>query len=795
MTTHSADTPDIEIIRDAHGIPHIAAGSAEGALYGQGYACGTDRAWQIEFLRLRAEGRTAEVFGADAVGWDRFARTAGIDAAARRIYRASSARSRGLIRAYVDGVNGSLDTAQAVELDEFDHRPAPWQPWTPIGIFLVHHILFGRFITKLWRLHAARSLGVEAFALFDCEGVDYSETSVPALPDEKFLTELLGHFPGAAVPHGNTDIPSFGDGVSGSNAWGVAAARTSTGSPLIAGDPHRFLELPGIYQQFHLAAPEFDVVGFAFAGVPGVPHFCHAGSVAWGITNAMGDYQDLYVEKLSRAGGEVFAESATGIAAVPARVEEILVRGGATVTVEIITTDNGSVVFGGPDSPFSVSLRSPLLSDPDATFDASLDVLFAKSVTDVEQALTGWVEPVNRIVIADSAGRLTHHVVGRMPVRAPENYWLPVPGWDERYRWEGYATASVGDENFDAEVAGYSVIANQRITDSAPLQPITTECAASLRADRIDALLDATTSVSVADCERIHGDVELDQADSIQRLLRPLTGLSPRAENVRRRLLDWNRSMRADSTDAYVYAELRAHLVRALAAEPALAGLAEPHWFPRVLDLWFVAGTRIAAALETVLSRVEGLGVDVERLVCGAVEDVAAHLDGLADIPTWGSVHVLAPIHGMDLVGATPKHPGLSQRIRPQRHSLGGDGECVLANGSAVGVAHACSFGSAARYVWDPADRDAGRWIVPLGVSGDPRSPYFEDQAPLWARGELIDIVSDWSTLRESATHRDVLSRVPGAADDSRGDGSDTYRLAVRPAPAWSTNGSTLGEL
>src|SRR5690606_7135592 len=204
---------------------------------------------------------------------------------------------------------------------------------------------------------------------------------------------------------------------------------------LIAGDPHRFLELPGIYQQVHLAAPEFDIVGFAFAGVPAVPHFAHAGPVAWGITNAMGDYQDLYWERLTRSDTQVLADTADGPRAASTHREEILVRGGDPVSVEIIGTGNGSVVFGGPDAHFSISLRTPLLDDPDTTFDSALDLLFARTVPEVEQALTTWVEPANRIVIADVEGRLTRHVVGAVPLRAPENYWLPVPGWDARYQW------------------------------------------------------------------------------------------------------------------------------------------------------------------------------------------------------------------------------------------------------------------------------------------------------------------------------------------------------------------------
>lgn len=797
MTAHT-DDPAVEIIRDAWGIPHIVADSATAALFGQGYACGVDRAWQIEFLRLRAEGRTAEVFGVEGVSWDEFARRARIDAAAERIYRASSARSRDLIRAYADGVNSTLEQADSPELTEFAHRPTPWRPWTPVSIFLMHHLLFGRFTTKLWRLHACRALGAQALALFDFEGAEEAGDEMPGRPDAAFIDAVLALLPDAGVPDADVTYSSFGDAISGSNAWGVAAARTATGAPLIAGDPHRFLELPGIYQQVHLASPEFDVVGFAFAGVPGVPHFCHTGTVAWGITNAMADYQDLFFERLTRAGDEVRVESVTGTRTVEVRTEQIQVRDNDPIAVELITTDNGPVVFGGPDATFAMSLRSPMLSDPEVTFDAALDVLFAKSGADVEQALGQWVEPVNRIVIADTSGRLTHHVVGKFPIRASENYWLPVPGWDERYRWRGYATPSVRDENFDASVAEFSVIANQRIPRTPALQPDSTECAPVYRAERIETLLADNSAVSVTDCERIHSDVALDQAAVIQGLLRPSTGLSPQAEEVRRRVLDWDRSMHANSTEAYLFAEVRSGLVSAIARHDALAGLTEPHPFPRMLDPWFVPQTRIAAALESVVRHAAGIGVDAGRLVSDVVEAVAARVAALDTVPTWGSVHVFAPIHGMDLIGAaTAEHPELSARIRPRRLGLGGDAECVFANGSAVGFSHACSVGSAARYVWDLADRDRGRWIVPLGVSGNPRSPHFEDQAPLWARGELIDITSDWSTLRDSAPRREVFVRVPGPADESREQtGANTFRpvRSVRPTPSRPATGSTLGE-
>jgi penicillin amidase len=68
--------------------------------------------------------------------------------------------------------------------------------------------------------------------------------------------------------------------------------------------------------------------------------------------------------------------------------------------------------------------------------------------------------------------------------------------------------------------------------------------------------------------------------------------------------------------------------------------------------------------------------------------------------------------------------------------------------------------GSTARYVFDLADRDAGGWIVPLGVSGHPASPHFADQHQRWADGELLPIVSEWSRLEHEATARLQLAAV-----------------------------------
>ena len=91
---------------------------------------------------------------------------------------------------------------------------------------------------------------------------------------------------------------------SGSNAWAVGGARTASGLPLVGGDPTGRLSRPA-----STPAGAADLRragrhgGSRLRGVPGVQHFGHAGDVAWAITNAMADYEDVYAETLRRTAG------------------------------------------------------------------------------------------------------------------------------------------------------------------------------------------------------------------------------------------------------------------------------------------------------------------------------------------------------------------------------------------------------------------------------------------------------------------------------------------------------------
>lgn len=606
----------------------------------QGRTAARDRAWQIEVGRRRSEGRLAEWIGAAEVGWDRFARRVRLDDTARRCFSRLDAETTNWIQAYVDGVNSELPGAGAPEFVAHDVRPEPWHPWTPLGIFLVQHILFGTFPSKMWRAH------VEA---------------------------TVGSLPVAAEPS------------SGSNSWAVAGS-------YIAGDPHRSLELPGVYQQVHLTCPEFDVAGFAFPGVPGVPHFGHAGSVAWAITNAMADYQDLYQEELRRSPDGVRARSASGWEEVSRHVETITVRDAPAVEVEVIETPRGPVIDR------DLALRVPARVEFELGFGALLPLLRAKTVDDVVNAVACWVEPVNSVVTMDTSGTLVSLVAGKVPLRDDRVRRVPVPAWEPRYAWQGYAP-------LPRSVREVVVNANDsRPDDTAELG---NDFAPPARANRIAALLLADTPPA-----EIHRDVLA--APSLFEVLSRVSD-----HPVARRLLAWDRRMNADSVDAGLFAAWR-HAATALLAASLEPLFAETGYDP-LFAPWLDPRQRLGRALPSLIT-----------------DDIArAALEGLTPRP-WGDTHVLAPVvvSSVTALGSTV--------------SLPGDNDCVRSTSGVVGVTDACWKGSVARYVWDVTDRSASRWVVPFGASGRPDHPHFSDQLPLWVAGDLVPAFPDQLTVEET---------------------------------------------
>ncbi|MGR4854719.1 penicillin acylase family protein [Streptomyces sp. LARHCF252] len=753
-----------EIYRDAWGIPHLRAGSAAELAHAQGRVTARDRAWQLEVERHRAQGTSASFLGESALAWDLFARRARLDDTARRCFTDLERRdpeTAQWVRAYVDGVNAGLaeGAEPAPEFARTGLAPGPWHPWTPLGVWLATHILFAGFPAKLWREQALAHLGADAVGLFATDG----------------------------------------PGTSGSNGWLVSGKRTVTGQAVIAGDPHRWIEDPGVYQQIHLACPEFDVVGLAVPGIPGIAHFGHTGSVAWAITNAMADYQDLYRERLRRTGAGVEALGPDGVWRRAARHTEVVeVAGEEPVEVEVIETDRGPVVIGGPEGidgdPVDLAVSDGVvdLAAPDGPARlAQSDGLAGLADPD---GLAGLADPDGLAGLAQSDGptRLT---------RPADHADLLGPPVAISLRYPPRVT---GDLGFGALLP---LLRARRVAD----------------VDRaFDRWAEPVNVVQAADTEggvlhRVAGWVPL-RAESNR--LRVVPAWEPGHEWHGR-----HETPRAGLTDGVaVMANQRGP------AEPLGVEFAPPHRAGRIAALlsrkerWSAADMPAihmdihlpsAGPLLDHLRVLDGLTPEASALrdrllswdrrmdagsadaalyaaVRGAVvRHLAAHpaFAALAVPPAYPEVfqpwlallprvgfaleHLLRAedLYGIDRpaavraavedVAARPPAGvwGDTHRLAPWRPlrpgtpydepALSGDHDCVLCTSGVPGLTDRAARGPAARYVWDLARRDDSRWVVPLGASGVPGSPHHRDQLSRWLVGDLVPVVTDWTLLKK----------------------------------------------
>lgn len=720
----------VEVLRDGAGIPHVFADTARDAFVAQGFVHAQDRLWHLVLDRAKAFGRSAELVGARGIVFDTFARRLNLAAMAAADHALLTEDEREPFEAYAEGVNAFLATGRRpLELELCGVEPEPWTATDLHAAWKVRHVLMGSMGLKLWRARLRHVLGDEAMVAF-------------AAPDGR--EELLIVPPGARMRwEADRDAPraapdALGDG---SNSWVVSGARTVSGAPILAGDPHRTLEVPNVYVQMQLVCDEFDVVGLTMPGVPGFPHFGHAGGVAWSITHAMADDQDLYLERFDADGNVRDGQRWTP---APVRRETIAVAHGDPIEIECWSTPRGPIVFGDPRNGSAIALRWTGADEPRRSLAGLGPMLRARTAAELDDAMRDWVFPCNSMLIADRGGAIRYLHRGLVPIRGAANAWIPVAGDDPAAAWADVVPFESLPRCVDPE-DGWIVTANNRVIDDGRYYAM--DYAAPNRALRIVERLGALgTRVDASTMAAIHGDIRSLATAAFVEALRTA---------VDEPLLDgFDGEMTLGSPAALLATATREALLDALLELPALAPLIE-NPFPEE-PLAGAARARLRSALPRLLGR---------------PADPA--LTGGAD---WGAMlraaHERATATLTERFGADPagwryeavrdvylRHP-LSWRfpdagLDPAPIPVPGDGDTVFAAAAepGYGVYHA----SVARYVFDLADRDRSGWIVPLGAAGDPRSPHATDQQRAWRSAQLLPIVSDRDALTRNGGSRELL--------------------------------------
>lgn len=737
---------EVTVLRDALGVAHIRAGSVKDAFFAQGFCHAQDRLFQMELNRRRALGRSAEWLGPSAFAADALSRRLGVETASRRDAAALGDEAKAMIEAYAAGVNAFLASGAPVPIEYrlLGATPEPWEGWQTIAVMRRLGLLMGSVWFKLWRAAALPIAGEAVTSLrYDDGGKDFLLLPQGAEAD-RWRASLADLAPAVAALMEAAEPDATGGG---SNNWAVSAELSATGRPLLAGDPHRVLELPNMYAQGHLACPEFDVIGLTVPGVPGFPHFAHNGKVAYCVTHGFADIHDLYVERFDAGAAHAMFQGMWE--PVKRRMETVAIRGEAPREVEIVETRHGPVIAGDPASGHALTLKSVQFAETDLSFDCLPRMARADDVKSLYEAARGWGLIDHNLVAGDTKGHIGWLLRARLPKRGRECGWLPMPGWTGEHEWQGWIPHEEMPVLHDPE-GGIIVTANNRIAADDHPDYLLTDCHPPYRARRVAALLTAEPATrSPAGSATIHGDVLSQPAGDFIAKLAALKGCSGAAEALRAELAGWDARMDAASVTASRYIAFRVALTKRFAAVSGLGALAShPYLQPSpgvapLMQLWWALPALLRADDASLLK-----GESWDGLMQAALDEVA----GTPVPEAWGEVHRPKLTHPLSSL-----FPEAASVLDPVAEPLGGDGDCVMANGMIAPAGPRTAYGALSRYSFDVGDWENSLWTVFHGTSGHPGSPHYADQHKTWAAARMTPMRYAWDGLEAEATARQVL--------------------------------------
>jgi len=808
------DAP-VEVLRDGNGIPQLYGSSVDDLLTAQGYVHAQDRFYEMDVRRHLTAGRLSELFGEATVESDALIRTMGWRRVAERELALVSPATRAALTSYAEGVNAYLEQHDPSEiavqytvlgLTGLDYRPEPWTPVDSLAwLKAMAWDLRGNVDDEVARvLTGAEHTPRQARQLFPDYPYDRNRPIIEGggLVDGVFEPRASGdstRLPRpawgpvqrdlvAGVGESLASIPNTlgrGDDL-GSNSWVVSGDRTTTGSPLLANDPHLGVGLPGVWTQMGLHCTEvdadcpLDVAGFGFSGVPGVV-IGHNADIAWGFTNLGPDVADLHLERIDGDTWLYDGEQRP----LRLREETIEVAGGEDVELTVRATDNGPILSdvsedlravggeagpapGGLERSYAVSLAWTAL-DPAPTADALLGFNLASDWDEFRAAAEDFAVPAQNLVYADRTGAIGYQAPGRIPIRGSGNDGLrPTPGWRPENAWTGeYVPFESLPHELDPE-EGFVVTANQAATGPDYPVYLTDDWDRGYRAQRIrerlTALLD-DGEVSPEEMAEVQLDVQHPLAPTLVPYLLDVDLGDGYAAGGQGLLGGWDFSQPAEGPQsaAAAYFSVTWSRLLELTFHDELEGVARPD-----------GGDRWMAAVERLLRRPDASWWDdvgteeVERRDDVLRAAMLAARDDLTSLSSpepeeweWGQVHSLdlvEPTLGTSGVGA------IEALVNRGGWAVGGGSEVVDAFGWDAREGYGALTGPSMRMVVDVADWDASRWVNLTGVSGHPASDHYTDQTDVLVAGETLPWAFGEDAVREAT--EDTLTLRPAGDDE-----------------------------
>lgn len=737
----------IEILRDAHGTPHIYA-EEEADLYAAlGYLQGADRFFAIDLVRHFGAGRLCELIGnlsapknnpmfagKGVKDIDQFVRPLDFEARSRADYARISERGRACLDAFAAGINAALRAMRGVYPIEYVALGAV-RPWHPADALLcaqacAFSVQLSPLDVELAFDEIRGQLGDEATKRFfpeaPWEHVPRTEAPSSVLPRQ------AGEMDGEPEPP--VRLPA-----AGSNNWAVSGARSASGKPIFANDPHvPFFPLPTFWYHAHLDCPRYRIQGGLMLGCP-VFGFGHNGHLAWGVTTAYRDARDLF--RVHRVANDATRyRTTTGTGSITRRSITQPARFGRTVQLAWEECEHG-ILYPGWKHHDGVELAlRHVPSDLASYFDGYLALADATTVPDHQRALAQINEgPFDfNHIYAHRDGHIAWEPFGKLVRRRGDGLFVR-DAHDPAAQWEGYLDFDENPKRINPDsglVASANSIADpvnyRRSTTAVHVEPLH-------RQHRIEACLSQRTDHSVASFAALQSDVGTDYAVPVRdRIVGALASVELRdtAAGARDLLQSWDGAYTIDAVGATVCHATMNALARRIAF--AILGNTVGKRFVNTRRAVYRTQRLLKDANDPLHADVERTtGKRVDALVPDAFAEAVASLTARYGTDprmwTWGTVQrirlgtLLAelPVVGRFFRALDAPFPGDQYTVSPSVSLPVGNGLRPF-------------VGATSRFICDLARPDEAWFAHTSGPSADVGSTYYKAPTAGWARFEYF---------------------------------------------------------
>jgi len=769
------DAP-VEVLRDKHGIPHIYAQNQADLFRAQGFVHAQDRRWQMEQNRRIARGTLAEVYGEAALDADRFSRTIGFWRAAEAEFAALDTETRQVLAWYAEGVNAyviSRPRRFGAEFNLLRTTPEPWTPMDSLGYAKVTEWgLSLNWEAELTRLRLLQHAGALPASELEpnypdgnpivLEGVDSTElvrlqqTAGLLLNQYEGLKEWLG-----VVADGQ-----------GSNGWVLAPKASLNRRPILCNDPHLGIQIPGIWYEVHLHAPDYAASGVSFSGVPGVI-IGHNADIAWGMTNGMVDVQDLFIERAHPTEANHFADGEAWIEAQI--IEEVIhVRRGRPHIEQVVITHNGPLITGilkmdqegkeetEPTDTLALALRWTG-HEAGNNLRAILQLNRARNWEDFSAALADWSAPPQNVLFADDHGNIGYRLAGLVPKREQNLGLVPAPGWEPAYRWHAFIAPDELPMLYNPPSGRIVSTNNKLVGDDYPYF-LGAEFAPGWRAARAEEMLNKKERLTIRDMEEMQLDTHSKYAEALTPWFTLLNSEEPWEKAALTALRRWNYRMDPESSAALIFHFTLIELLEMTFGDKlgdsklGYFGVGENPLFQANGFLWR-AETRLLEIINEheqsywYADAQSGRPRLREELLHEALSRAVKHIrSAVGDSMrtwNWGRTHQVRYVHPLGSARL------LKNVFNRGPLPIGGDAFTlnVARFPLRIPLGHV-QVAASYRQIFEVGSWDRAQSITNVGQSGHPLSDLYDDQIMMWKEGDYHAMPWSREAVERAAVYR-----------------------------------------